>query len=217
MVFALWANHNVAATVTITAGRTLSVLMVLLTGSGALGQSNFGGPLKTVDVLRFERKILRISGRDTNAESDGQRLVLFEREVNAYLKSEASTRLPSSLMEPKLSILGDDRVKVAVTIDLEGLRNSRDRSTFDLLSYLGGKVPVTATGALSATAGVGRINVERVTLAGVTVPASVLYQLVRYYTRNDLYPRGFNVTAPFELPYGIREVSIEMGRAVVIQ
>ena len=118
---------------------------------------------------------------------------------------------------PKLSILGQGRVTAGVTIDLDILRGSRQRGALDLLNYVGGKVPVIATGVVRAAEGVGQVAVEAVEIAGISVPPTVLHQLVRYYTRGESYPEGFDLAAAFELPYSIRAVSIEVGRAVVVQ
>ena len=183
----------------------------------AIGQLGASGPLTAEDGLSLERKIAQISARDANGGTDVQRLVVFEREINAYLRFQGASQVPPSLTSPKLSILGDYRVTAEVTIDLDVLRESRERGALDLLAYLGGKVPVMATGAVRADRGVGNVTVETITIAGVSVPPSVLYQLVRYYTRGESYPNGFDLAAPFELPYSIREVSVEVGRAVVVQ
>ena len=65
--------------------------------------------------------------------------------------------------------------------------------------------------------GVGRLEVESVTVAGVTVPKGVLYEVVRYYSRTPEYPDGMNLDAPFELPSRIREVRVGTGEAVIVQ
>ena len=142
---------------------------------------------------------------------------MFEREVNAHLRFQGASQLPPSMILPKLSILGQGRVTAEVTIDLDILRESRQRGALDLLNYLGGKVPMMATGVVQAVEGVGQVTVEAVEIAGISIPPAVLYQLVRYYTRGESYPEGFDLTAPFELPYSIRAVSVEVGRAVVVQ
>ena len=183
----------------------------------AVGQPEISGPLTAEDGRRLEHKMLQIIERDAQGGPGEQRLVVFEREVNAYLQFQGAAQFPPSVILPNLSILGDKRVRAKVTIALDVLRESRARGVLDLLSYFGGNVPVTVTGAVRAIDGVGSVTLESATVAGVSVPPSVLYELVRFYTRGDSNPTGFDLTAPFKLPYSIREVSVELGRAVVVQ
>ena len=188
----------------------LSATAVAVTG----GQSN--GSLSVEDGLRLERKIAQILERD-QAGGTRQRLVVLEQEINAYLRYQGASQLPVSVTLPRLTIKGGGRVRAEVTIDLDLLRESRERGVLDLLSYLGGKVPVVAEGLVTAADGSGSVTIEGVEIAGVSVPPSVLLQLVRFYTRGESYPDGFDLAAPFELPYGILEVSVEVGRAIVVQ
>ena len=40
---------------------------------------------------------------------------------------------------------------------------------------------------------------------------------VQHFSRNETNPNGFDLAAPFELPYGVSEVYIEQAQAVVVQ
>ena len=206
-----------ATFVTVALCRALAVAVAPLAALGVAGQPETSGPLTAQDGQRLGRKISQIHERDATGGSEVQRLVVFEREVNAHLRFQGASQLPPSVTLPKLSILGQGRVIAEVMIDLDILRESRQRGVLDLLNYLGGKVPVMATGVVQATGGVGQVTVEAVEIAGISVPPAVLYQLVRYYTRGESYPEGFDLAAPFELPYSIRAVAVEVGRAVVVQ
>ena len=51
-------------------------------------------------------------------------------------------------------------------------------------------------------------------LAGLAVaPLSVLAQIVSTSTRNSQNPSGFDINAPFKLPYAVRSVRFEPGKA----
>ena len=197
--------------------RSLAVALAPLAALAAAGQPDTGGPLTAEDGQRLERKISQIHEREATGGFEVQRLVVFEREINAYLRFQGASELPVGVTLPRVSILGQGRVSAEVTIDLDVLRESRQRGVLDLLNYLGGKVPLMATGVVQATGGVGQVTVETVEIAGISVPPAVLYQLVLYFTRGKSYPEGFDLAAPFELPYSIRAVSVEIGRAVVVQ
>ena len=47
------------------------------------------------------------------------------------------------------------------------------------------------------------------------VPISVLEQLVLSATKNDANPEGFDIHAPFRLPYSVNRLRLEPGRALL--
>ena len=65
--------------------------------------------------------------------------------------------------------------------------------------------------------GAARFEFWNATLAGVGVPKAVLDELVAFYTRSAASPRGLSLDDAFELPARIAEITVEPGRAIVIQ
>ena len=87
----------------------------------------------------------------------------------------------------------------------------------DPAQLLRGRVPVTATGVLRSKNGEFRFELESATVAGIEVPKSMLQELVSYYTRSAANPDGYSLDMPFTLSGGIREITVESRRAVIIQ
>ena len=143
--------------------------------------------------------------------------MLPEREINAYLRFQAASQLPPGVTEPHITLAPGGRVAARARIDLDAVAAGRERSLLDPLGYLRGNLPVAATGTLEARGGIGRIRVESVTVADLPVPAIVVDLLVRFYSRNEIFPLGFDLAEPFELPFRIREIDVAAGEAVVVQ
>ena len=61
------------------------------------------------------------------------------------------------------------------------------------------------------------LDLTSVTLAGVSVPKSILQELVTFYSRTPATPQGINLDDPFPLPAGIRRIDVGKGQATVIQ
>ena len=80
-----------------------------------------------------------------------------------------------------------------------------------------GRVPITATGVLTTSNGLGRFQLESATVGGVPVPKMMLQEIVSYYSRTPRNPAGINIDDPFPLPARIREIQVERGQAVVVQ
>ena len=85
------------------------------------------------------------------------------------------------------------------------------------MSYLGGKLPVTATGVLQTGNGVARLNLESATVGGVPVPKILLQEIISYYSRTPARPGGVGLDEAFALPSRIREIQVQPGQVIIIQ
>jgi len=140
-----------------------------------------------------------------------------EREINAYLALEGPALLPPGIAMPRVRLGDDGRVQAWAIVDLDAVRRSRERSAFDPLSYLTGTVEVVAGGRVEGSGGEGLIRYESATVGGVAVPKTVAQELLRFYTSTPDRPRGFAFDEPFDLPAGLRAVSVERGAVTVMQ
>ena len=84
-----------------------------------------------------------------------------------------------------------------------------------LLALLSGTVPVDLQGRLVAANGTAHVEIEQASVGGVSLPASLVAQIVSLSTRNAKQPQGFDILAPFPLPWTARDVRLEPGRALV--
>jgi hypothetical protein len=85
------------------------------------------------------------------------------------------------------------------------------------MSYLTGKLPLSARGRLTATNGVGRFQLESAELSGVTIPKTLVQELLSFYSKTPENPAGINMDDPFELPSQIREIRVAAGTATIVQ
>ena len=140
-----------------------------------------------------------------------------EREINAYLALDGPTFLPPGIAMPRVQLGDDGRVQARAIVDLDAVRRSRERGLLDPLAYLAGTVEVLAVGKIEGDDGRGLIRYESATVGGVSVPATVAQELLRFYTSTPERPRGFAFDEPFDLPAQVRAVNTERGAATVAQ
>ena len=200
--------------------RTASVrpaVVLLLAASLLPAAAQQDGPPTVEDGRRLAARLARIVDRGSRDAGGRQTVVLPEREINAYLRFQAASQLPPGVTEPHITLAPGGRVAARARIDLDAVAAGRERSLLDPLGYLRGNLPVAATGTLEARGGIGRIRVESVTVADLPVPAIVVDLLVRFHSRNEIFPLGFDLAEPFELPFRIREIDVAAGEAVVVQ
>ncbi|MCU0249637.1 MAG: hypothetical protein MUE61_05480 [Vicinamibacterales bacterium] len=177
-------------------------------------------PFTEADGDRFAVKYAAVVGR--TPVPAGQRrnpikTVVTEAEINGYLRYRGKDVLPVGVVEPYVFTLGSGRLSGVATVDLDAVRLSKSRGMLDPVQLLRGRVPVTATGVLRSKDGEFRFDLESATVAGLEVPKSLLQELVSYYTRSAANPDGYSLDAPFALAGGIREITVESKRAVIIQ
>ncbi|MCY4076374.1 MAG: hypothetical protein OXH04_13205 [Acidobacteria bacterium] len=188
-------------------------LVVVLGAAVPRAQPETTPPLAAAEGQRFAETLDAIVGYSGAPGSPPRTIVLTERGINAYLRFQAADLLPPVVGEPRMRLLGDGRLSARALIDLDRLRAERPRGPLDPLRYLGGQVEVVAVGALRASAGVGQFEIESVHVETVPVPVVLLVEAVRAYRGSG----GFDLTAPFRLPYGIEELRVETARAIVVQ
>jgi hypothetical protein len=57
--------------------------------------------------------------------------------------------------------------------------------------------------------------VEEALVGGISLPPTMLAQLVGQSTRSAKKPEGFDILSPFPLPFTARRVRLEPGRVLV--
>ncbi len=142
---------------------------------------------------------------------------MTENEVNAYLTFDALDQLPAGVVEPTITIVGPGRVTGRAVVDLDAVRKQRSRTMMDPMNLATGRLPVTATGLLTTSNGVGRFQLESASLGPVPIPKVLLQEIVGFYSRTPENPAGIGLDDPFALPARIREIQVEPGRAIVVQ
>jgi len=196
-------------------GRSLRlVVSVLLATAVAVA----GQDTSKTDAAVMEKKLIAITERGAKppktAATTPLRTALVDREVNAYFKVNGPEFLPAGLVNPEVTIDEGGRVRARATVDLDAAIKP---SLLNPLSWVGGKTEVTATGIVRGNNGMGTLQLEQATVAGVTIPKSILQELVSYYTKTPETPAGFDLDKPFPLPANIKSVETRRGQATVVQ
>jgi hypothetical protein len=142
-------------------------------------------------------------------------LVVSEGQVNSYLNLTLGPKIPPGVTDLAVQLNGEALVvRAKVDLDRVPLKRPTD-SGFSLLSLVTGVVPVELAGRLQSQEGQGTIQLTEARLSGISVPIALVAQLVSTSTRGPSLPQGFDINAPFRLPYAMKRVRFELGKAVV--
>ena len=184
--------------------------------TGALVSADQRGSKRDAELLK--QKVASINAFADRPSSQSHRTAVTESEVNAYLGYDGRSQLPAGVVDPAVSILGTGRLSGRAVVDLDGVRRAKaSQSWFDPTNYLTGKLPVSATGLLRTSNGIGRFELESASVGGVPVPKLLLQEIVSYYSRTAEKPAGVSLDDPFALPARIREIQVERGQAIIVQ
>ena len=170
------------------------------------------------DATQLKQKIAAITAHADKPARQPLRTTVTEGEVNSYIVYEAREQLPTGVVDPYVTILGSGRVSGRAVVDLDAVRKQKGpTSLLDPMNYLMGKLPVTATGVLKTSDGVGRFELESAAISRVPVPKILLQEIVSYYSRTPENPAGIGLDDPFALPARIREIQVQRGQAIIVQ
>ena len=142
---------------------------------------------------------------------------ITDNELNAYFKYNAKEQIPVGIVEPTINALGDGRVGGRAVVDLDAVRKQKQRGWLDPLGYMTGRLPITATGRLTTKDGVDTFTLESADVSGVTIPKTVLQELLSYYSKTKENPEGIDMDDPFELPARIKEIRVGKATATIVQ
>ncbi len=194
--------------------------MAMAVAAGIVTGGQTGPSLSEADgramEAAFEQILLNAATEHTT--STPRTVTIAQRSLNGWFRFQGADALPAGVADPELEFEGERRLIARATVDLDGLRAQQpNRDLFDPLRYLQGRLPVSAVGLVQAADGTIRVDFESVEIGSVPVPATLVHELVRYYTRSDTHPDGIDLTESFRLPYSIEAIRIEPRQMVVEQ
>ena len=167
---------------------------------------------------RLERKIGEITKNASMEPVRPKKTPMTELEVNSYLSFNFKENIPRGLTNPQISLLGSGNLGGRVFVDIDEFKRWRGSGgIIDPLSYVSGRVPLTARGVLRTQNGKGQFQLSSAEIYRVPIPQRLVQELVTYFSRTQENPKGINIDEPFHLPAKIREVIVHTGEAVVAQ
>ena len=199
-------------------GSATVLLVVLAAGQAAESRPVPRRPgLTWVAADSLARKLQEAEGALSHAKA-GQparprSVEVTETELNSYLNLTLGPKVPPELSNVAFQIV-PGRLQGTGLLDLDKLKaKAPPQGPWSPLNLLTGLVAVDLKTQLSSQDGMGTLMVDEVRLGGVSIPISLLQQMVQGATRTRDNPGGFDLGAPFRLPYAIKRVRLGSGKA----
>lgn len=165
------------------------------------------------DADSLDRKLQSFEKRVPGTPGSVQ---VTEVEINSYLNLSLAGRMPVGLADVEVH-LDKDRLRATGQVDLDQAKKYLPpMGGMNPLSFLGGRVNIELQGRLlTQTEGFGSLDFELARLGPVALPASVIARCVAGATRTQQNPQGFDMLSPFRLPYALKRVRVQPGKAVL--
>src|SRR3989304_7707931 len=161
----------------------------------------------------LEKKLEELRVRYENGSAEAKDFEIQEAEANGYLRAQGAT-LPEGVESPWIRF-DEGLTVVGATVDLEKFRTNLPNSM--LFQLLSGRVPVEITARIEGVSGVGKLELVRVLLGGLELPASLVSAMAHSESASQFLPPGFRLGEPFELPYDLESIRCRLGSVLVHQ
>ena len=191
-------------------------LAVVLAASPLLAQDPRPAPtragLSWAEADALTRKLADIEVRARRTPRKAETVRVTQGEVNSFLNLTYAPEMPTGVTDVDV-LFGMQKITARALLDLEQFRGTVEIPAFSPLALLSGRVPVELTGRFVNQDGFGAIEWESAYISSFRVPISMLEQIVVASTRTAERPEGFDIHAPFRLPYEVKSVRLEPGLA----
>ena len=135
---------------------------------------------------------------------------ITEIEINSYLHYELAPAFPSGLSSLRLKFQ-PNRPQGWLQVNFDQLKGNFETPPNPLMDYfLQGEHTMGVEGTFYTANGMGRFQLETVTVDGITVPRFVVDFLIEHYLRAH-FPNA-DPNRPFHLPSSIQKIVVEEGR-----
>jgi hypothetical protein len=173
-----------------------------------------GGPAPALPVTDgLEKKLEELRDRYENGSPEAKEFEIQESEANEYLRAQVAT-LPEGVENP-WTRFEEGMTVVGATVDLDKFRPNLPTSM--LFQLLSGRVPVEITARVEGASGVGKLDLVRVLLGGLELPASLVSAMTQSKNASQFLPPGFRLGEQFELPYDLESIRCQLGKIRVQQ
>jgi hypothetical protein len=162
----------------------------------------------------LSRKIVVLEKRVKERSAKSETILVTQGELNSFLTLLYAAKMPKGVTDVSVR-LHQDRIEAEGMVDLDqvGASQAKPKSRWSLSSLLAPTVPVLLRGRLINQNGFGTLEWEEIRLSALPLPIRALEEMVAAATKSPKYPNGWDMKAPFRLPYAARRIRLEPGRA----
>lgn len=164
----------------------------------------FGKKLEMLEKFEHDPKAKRVP------------VSIYESELNSYVRFALAEKVPRGLREVRI-VLREGRLELRGLANLSEFQELKEKAAgaASFLGLLGGDMPVEIVADFKSDRGFGQFEVVSAQVGPVPVSPSMLGEIVARATVDAARPNGFDIRAPFRLPYAAKRIRPQQAQATV--
>lgn len=153
----------------------------------------FGKKLQTLERYEHEPKARRAP------------VSVSESELNSYVRFALAEKVPRGLRDVRI-VLREGLLEIRGLANLSEFSEIREKAGASFLAFLGGEMPVEVVAAFRSDRGFGQFDLQSAQIGPMPLSPSLVADLVARITVDATRPNGFDMRAPFRLPYSVKRI-----------
>ena len=166
------------------------------------------------DALGKKLEMLEKFERDPKAKRSP--VDVSESELNSYVRFALAEKVPRGLREVRI-VIRQGRLELRGLANLSEFSELKQKaaSAASFLSLLGGEMAVEVVADFKSDRGFGQFELLTAQIGPVPLSPSVVSDIVARATTDATRPNGFDIRAPFRLPYSAKRIRPQQALATI--
>jgi hypothetical protein len=155
----------------------------------------------------FGRKLELLEKFERDPKTKRSSVSVFESELNSYVRFALAEKIPHGLRDLRI-VLRDGRLELRGLANLAEFSELKEKAVGGaaLLNFLGGEMPVEIVADFKSDRGFGQFEVLSAQVGPLPLSPAMVSDIVARATVDAAHPLGFDIRAPFRLPYSARRI-----------
>lgn len=165
---------------------------------------SFGKKLELLEKFEHDPKMKRAA------------VSIFESELNSYVRFALAEKVPRGLRDVRI-VLREGRLELRGLANLSEFSELKEKAAgaASLLALLGGEMAVEIVAGFKSDRGFGQFELLSAQVGPVPLSAAVVGDIVARATVDGARPGGFDIRAPFRLPYSAKRIRPQQALATI--
>ena len=141
---------------------------------------------------------------------------VYESELNSYVRFALAEKVPRGLRDVRI-VLREGRLELRGLDNLAEFQDLKEKasSAASFLSLLGGEMAVEIVADFKSDKGFGQFDLVSAQVGPVPLSPAIVGDIVARATVDASRPNGFDIRAPFRLPYSAKRIRPQQALATV--
>jgi hypothetical protein len=179
-------------------------LVIQASGPGTLAPRS-GLSRELSDAFGKKLELLEKFDRDPRAKRTP--VSVFESELNSYVRFALAEKVPRGLRDVRI-VLRDGRLELRGVANLSEFAELKEKAAgaASFLGMLGGEMAVEVVADFKSDRGFGQFELLSAQVGPMPLSPSMVSEIVARATVDAARPNGFDIRAPFRLPYSAKRI-----------